>query len=593
MPKTGPIEGPVPPIQVGTASVDFGLVPAGVTISHQVEAVKFNPGSNPITVTLAMASGGNSGFTAELIGLQTLIHGGTSQSVIAESQGSNNTFVVGPAGASAGSSSPVPGESAQLTIHFTPPATPDPDTWSDTVVFSWQQGSATDEYTVPVSGGSAQFSASISSHQPIPLDSSGHGKVDIDIRYNSLDPSPITVGAQLAVYQPLPVIPGLTATAESVTMAATYLDVPGGETGDTKGTLPANPAKPVSVAEPFSPQKALIPFREATISVQVFAGVQTQPGDSQQAAFSISSTLPQAFDLGTLQVAFDIPPLPIKFSLPGTTQIYFLAGESASVTLQVQIEGASTTVNVGPPSSEYTEQIAGRGPGSGTAPLTIKWPSWVLADSGGTIQLADGETPFSISAPASAAGWAMVSLPWSAYGGELTGTYQFQVQILPQTVSFGGNFSYAELSGDWRWSLNYAGFSYFTGRTNWNGDPTDPGQYVLGAVLNVADATNNLLWVYNTGTPGGYWDNPGQWNGAHGWIDTTDPITTLATWLRICLGSTVFVVNYGEVWSSGGGSVIPITLNDLPPGATGHGIPTLYSQLSCTYADDDLNCTFS
>ncbi|MGH3970952.1 MAG: hypothetical protein ACRDTV_23280 [Mycobacterium sp.] len=570
-----------PLIQVMATSMDFGPEPAGVSLSQQTELTV--GGTAPIEVTIAMASGGTNGYSAKLWWITHLVHGGTSPSLVASTSGPTASGPITPPKPIT-TPVPTPVTSYAIEVDFDVPATPDPNTWSDTVVLSWPQGSATQELFIALTGSSAQFNATVSSSQPITLSPDGTATVAIEIRYNTVDPSPIDVTADLATYAPLPVIPDLTAIPTTATMSAEYLTTTSGAGGKT----PAHP----TTAAPANPEKVLVPFRSVTLKVPVSAGVLTAPGNNQEAAFSVSSpNLPTAWGVEPLRVAFDIPPLPVTFSLPQPT-INFIAGQSVSTTLKVNIEGANTAVNIGPPSAVYTAQVTARGPGTGAAPLTISWPSWVLPAADGAIQLAGGETPFTITAPASAAGVATVSLPWSAYDGQRTGTYQFQVTVLPLTIAYGGNFSYAELSGNWRWALNSAGFSWFTGTTEWNGDPFNSDEYIVGAVLNVANAANQLLWVSNSGGTGGYWNNAGQWNGAHGWINTADPTTILNTWQQICFGSTQFLVNYGVIEGDGSGAEIPIRLNGLPPGADGQGLPTLLD-LSCTVTDGEMNCSFS
>jgi hypothetical protein len=571
MPKAPTIAGPTPLLTTTTTSIDFGPNPPSLSISQQIGLSV--GGTGPIKVSMSMQSG-NNGFSAKLLAITHTLHGGVTQSVIASTSGPITSATIGPSDLNK-----VPITSLMLEVDFNVPTTPVPNAWSDNVVLSYPQGSDTEELFIAVTGSSAQFTANVSSSQPIKLTPGGNGKVAIEIRYNTVDTSPINVTAALATYSPLPVIPGLTAIPTTAIMSAEYAEL-APSSGGKKG--------PVTTS-PLNPEKVLIPFRSATLEVQVSAGVLTEPGDNQQAAFSVSApNLAAPFAILPLQVSFNIPPLPIKISPPANT-VNLIAGQSASATLNVKIAGANTTINMGPPSSEYTGQINNTGPGSGTAPIAVSWPN-------GVAQLSDGENIISISAPASATGVATVSLPWSAYDGLTKGTVQFQVNVLPQTAVFGGNYTYAQMTGSWQWLLNVAGYSYFMGNAHVPSDEVASQSYAIGAALiGVLNPANQLLWVSHSGTIGSAitgvafgdetdsFGDASQWNGPSGWINTSDPTTILSAWYQICFGNTQFAATYspdiGEIFSGIFGGILPL-------GAIGQGLHAIPS-ISCSTSDGD------
>jgi hypothetical protein len=183
-------------ISLGAQSVVFAVLPPGTPATPQSVSIVVN-GDQPIVVSLSLTGPNASAFAVELM-YQYLT------ASIAGHSGGMNTTLQGQSSSIAPvtASSPKPG--AGIQVSFVAPSAPLPGIFTAAMLVSWPGGSI----TVPLSGSTAQLTASIGNQQPIVLNAGAKNIADVAITYLSLDPTPLTVQltqtSQPTTNQPLP-----------------------------------------------------------------------------------------------------------------------------------------------------------------------------------------------------------------------------------------------------------------------------------------------------------------------------------------------------------------------------------------------------
>ncbi len=459
-------------ITLGETSVQFPVLNPGQGAQPQSIALTLNGAATPVSLAITDAPEGV--FSAELI-ITTLTRVGLTSTVLANTDDGDPIATVSP-------TQPGIQSSYSISIYFTAP-TSVPARSQGTLVVSWPDGSA----NVTLVGTTAQLTASVVRPQPIPLKPGATASVPVNIYYASGDAATLNVQLGPGTF-PAPPPAGLTVSPAAVELPPVF---------DTILRLPGSGPSPSG--------RLLLPFRAATVMLTVSADIGIEPG-TQVCYVSVTTPDFPQLNPAPVKVTFDVQPLPVVVSLKQQQPVSVIAGESVSVTLLAAEPGASTLLKLGTPSTPSGVHVDLSAPawqdretGIGGGPSTASAPLVISVDS--------SASPFGPAAQAET-----ISIPWTAYGGRLSGTLQINISVLPNLIAFtSGSLTALSATASVVWTLAANGYWRYSGSIK--NSEVLASNYSLGMKLNVI-IDGKPLPIVHTGTVGPdlpFFNNTDSW----------------------------------------------------------------------------------